>query len=103
MLGVGDALASVVGTHLGSHRWPGSRKTVEGSAAALLSMMAALWAADCYLRPHESAAAGPGPWAALLVVTAAACALEAVTDQIDNLFLPLYYLAALLAVASLTR
>ena len=39
VLGMGDAVASVVGIHLGRCRWPGTRKTVEGTAAAAASML----------------------------------------------------------------
>ena len=40
VLGVGDAIASVVGVLVGRTRWPGTRKTVEGSTAALCTMLA---------------------------------------------------------------
>ena len=39
VLGMGDAVASVVGVHVGRCRWPGTRKTVEGTAAAAASML----------------------------------------------------------------
>ncbi|KAF9427320.1 hypothetical protein BGZ94_005126 [Podila epigama] len=40
-LGVGDAMASIVGKRLGRHRWPGTIKTVEGTVAFVGSVMAA--------------------------------------------------------------
>lgn len=44
VLGVGDALASVVGKRLGRHRWSaGSLKTVEGSVAFVLSVVSCAW------------------------------------------------------------
>ncbi|KAF9217667.1 hypothetical protein BGZ59_001597 [Podila verticillata] len=40
-LGVGDAMASIVGKRFGRHRWPGTIKTVEGTMAFVGSVMAA--------------------------------------------------------------
>ncbi|ORZ20892.1 hypothetical protein BCR41DRAFT_369494 [Lobosporangium transversale] len=40
-LGVGDAMASIVGKRFGRHRWPGTIKTVEGTVAFVASMMVA--------------------------------------------------------------
>ncbi|KAG0098264.1 hypothetical protein BGZ93_000636 [Podila epicladia] len=40
-LGVGDAMASIVGKRFGRHRWPGTIKTVEGTLAFVASVMAA--------------------------------------------------------------
>ncbi|OJA16459.1 hypothetical protein AZE42_04675 [Rhizopogon vesiculosus] len=43
-LGVGDALASIVGKRIGRHRWsPASSKTLEGSAAFVLSLVGCVW------------------------------------------------------------
>ncbi|KAG0006681.1 hypothetical protein BGZ65_005236, partial [Modicella reniformis] len=38
-LGVGDAMASIVGKRFGRHRWPGTVKTVEGTVAFVASVM----------------------------------------------------------------
>lgn len=40
-LGVGDAMASIVGKRFGRHRWPGTIKTVEGTVAFIGSVMVA--------------------------------------------------------------
>ena len=45
-LGVGDALASIIGRRYGRVRWPGSSKTVEGSIAFVTS----IFASACLLR-----------------------------------------------------
>ena len=43
-LGVGDALASIVGKRVGKHRWSASStKTVEGSVAFAVSVIACAW------------------------------------------------------------
>merc|ERR1739838_465762 len=36
--GLGDAVASYIGVHYGRHRWHGSKKTMEGTAAMILSI-----------------------------------------------------------------
>ena len=33
-VGVGDAMAAIVGSSLGRFRWPGTKRTIEGSLAA---------------------------------------------------------------------
>ncbi|KAF8932389.1 hypothetical protein EDD21DRAFT_340309 [Dissophora ornata] len=40
-LGVGDAMASIVGKRFGRYRWPGTIKTVEGTIAFVVSVMMA--------------------------------------------------------------
>lgn len=43
-LGVGDALASIVGKRIGKHRWStSSSKTIEGSVAFAVSVVACAW------------------------------------------------------------
>lgn len=43
VLGIGDALASVVGKRYGRLHWPKSSKTIEGSLAFLVSVTLAAW------------------------------------------------------------
>lgn len=97
VLGMGDAVASVVGVHLGRVRWPSTRKTVEGSAAAVASMLGLIlfvrWLVE------GGAAADVADWCRAAMCTVLVCLLEAFTSQIDNLFLPIYYAAALLCVS----
>ncbi|CAN0048700.1 unnamed protein product, partial [Choristocarpus tenellus] len=49
VLGVGDMMGAVVGISLGrrGHRWPGSRRTLEGSVAVFCSTLLALVAVHC--------------------------------------------------------
>ena len=99
VLGMGDAVASVVGIHLGRCRWPGTRKTVEGTAAAAASMLLLLLLLRRLLQGGHAEWLGPASdWWAAALCTALVCLLEAWTSQIDNLFLPIYYCAVLLLV-----
>ena len=98
VLGVGDAMASAVGIAAGRTRWPGTRKTVEGTAAGWASCMLLLAA---LLLPHHPLSTEARGWAGVAAATALVCVLEAVTTQIDNLLLPPVYFAALLAAGPL--
>ncbi|EOD38721.1 hypothetical protein EMIHUDRAFT_122165 [Emiliania huxleyi CCMP1516] len=100
VLGVGDAMASLVGVRFGRTRWPRSRKTLEGSAAAAGSTLLALLLL-LHVSSPDGAPADARTWAALAGGTAVACLLEAATDQIDNLFLPVAYQTWLLIAAVL--
>jgi len=73
VLGVGDSMAAIVGTHYGKTKW-GRKRSVEGSFAMGMSMFAICWAC------------GRKDWTIAVIVTTV---LEALTCQIDNLVLPL--------------
>ncbi|XP_038078920.1 dolichol kinase-like isoform X2 [Patiria miniata] len=94
-LGVGDTAASVVGSLYGKIRWPGSKKTVEGTCAAILSQLLACRLLF-YLDPSLSA--HPLGWSGVLWVVSLTSVLEAVTTQIDNLVLPLFMYSLLLSL-----
>jgi dolichol kinase len=129
VLGVGDAMAAAVGVSLGRRRWPGGNKTVEGSLAAVVSMLLALcalgwlmgWVEGFQERTqlglgtaweHGWAQGGQAVWALVAGAGAAeewlrvagctvlVCLLEAFTLQIDNLFLPLAFMVAMQVAAA---
>ncbi|KAK0537288.1 dolichol kinase [Tilletia horrida] len=84
VLGIGDALASILGRKYGRHTWPGSPKTLEGSVTFVLSIVLCAW----LLR-----VAGFMPPFSLLRFTAASIAtglMEGASEQNDNLILPLF-------------
>ncbi|KAH9928691.1 uncharacterized protein B0H18DRAFT_1084426 [Fomitopsis serialis] len=85
VLGVGDALASIAGKRLGRHRWLAtSPKTLEGSAAFVVSIVACAWMLRlCGLSEHFSILR-------YSVVAGLSSALEAFSVQNDNVLLPLY-------------
>ncbi|KIJ52540.1 hypothetical protein M422DRAFT_43384 [Sphaerobolus stellatus SS14] len=84
-LGVGDALASIVGRRLGRNRWsPSTPKTVEGSIAYTISVVFCAWLLRvCGLVPGFSVV-----W--YTVAAGLSAMLEAVSVQNDNLTLPIY-------------
>ncbi|MEW5297336.1 MAG: hypothetical protein WDW36_000552 [Sanguina aurantia] len=91
-LGVGDTAASCVGFLLGRRRlFRGSSKTAEGTGASAVAMMLSWAWAVRWLGLGNAMDARL--WVALAVVTGGAALLEAVTQQLDNLVVPLYYAA----------
>lgn len=94
-------MASIVGVHFGRWRWPGTQKTVEGSAAAAASMLLLLWLIDVTQGGDGQGGSSRGEWGLVTLCTCGVCVLEAFTTQIDNLFLPLVYYAALLSLPQL--
>lgn len=93
-LGIGDTMASMVGHKYGVLRWSKTgKKTVEGTAAGITSMMAV-----CYVLIPVLASMGyilsQGWWSLLVAVTATGM-LEAYTAQLDNAFIPLVFYSLL--------
>lgn len=90
--GLGDAMASYCGVRFGRSRWHGSKKTMEGSLAMTIAMfvfqVGCLWVYGFHNLTTTS-------WARLALADVLVALLEAKTDQIDNLFLPLYHVALL--------
>ncbi|TPX51207.1 hypothetical protein SeLEV6574_g00422 [Synchytrium endobioticum] len=83
-LGLGDSLASVVGIKYGRRRWPHSRKTLEGTAVFVLSVLVC-WVVGVLL--------GVCSWEKLLSAIGSSVLgglFEASSEQNDNLLVPLY-------------
>lgn len=88
VLAVGDAVASIVGVNFGKHKWPGSKKSIEGTIGAFVGTFLTL------LIIHQLEGAGLDIDFSLetlfcLAIPSLFGALdEAFTSQIDNLTLP---------------
>ncbi|EPS67268.1 hypothetical protein M569_07507, partial [Genlisea aurea] len=90
-LGIGDTMASMVGHKYGVLRWSKTgKKTVEGTAAGITSVLAA-----CFVLLPLLAAAGyiftMQHWSSLIVAVICSGLLEAYTAQLDNAFIPLVF------------
>ncbi|CAG5128557.1 unnamed protein product [Candidula unifasciata] len=81
-LGVGDTVACVAGKALGRNHWPGSKKTVEGTLCSVLSQMMLVLAGS-----HLGIIFIISWWNVFAGICLSAL-VEAFTDQIDNLILP---------------
>ncbi|XP_010425937.1 PREDICTED: dolichol kinase EVAN [Camelina sativa] len=93
-LGIGDTMASMVGHKYGVLRWSKTgKKTVEGTAAGITSVMAV-----CFVLVPVLASMGyilsQGWWSLFVAVTATGM-LEAYTAQLDNAFIPLVFYSLL--------
>lgn len=82
-IGVGDSAASIGGTLIGQHKWPGRRKTMEGTLMALVSQVVALLTLGLFAVP------GAVLCYKTVVAVILVSLMEAFTFQIDNLVLPL--------------
>ncbi|KAF9453468.1 hypothetical protein P691DRAFT_792535 [Macrolepiota fuliginosa MF-IS2] len=97
-LGVGDAVASVVGKRIGVHRWsPTTSKTSEGTLAFVVSIVLSAWFLRLvgYAEPFSTMRYSLG--------VAVSALLEALSDQNDNLTLPLYIVTSLFPVDGNSR
>ncbi|XP_050071945.1 dolichol kinase [Anopheles maculipalpis] len=85
-IGIGDTAASVVGYHLGRHKWHAStNKSVEGTVASVL-LQAGVIAAMYHLGVIHLTVLRAAYAGVAIIVNAL---VESRTDQIDNLILPL--------------
>lgn len=86
-VGIGDTSASVFGSKFGKHKWSGSNRSIEGSLAFVLSQSIVLVPLYLFnLTPPD--VLGVILSLSAIVITAG---VEAFTDQIDNLVLPLVF------------
>ncbi|KAH7873464.1 hypothetical protein F5879DRAFT_809358 [Lentinula edodes] len=95
VLGVGDALASIIGKRIGVHRWsPTTTKTLEGSFAFTLSVVISAWILRL-LGVTESFST-----LRYTTVIGTSSILEALSDQNDNVTLPLFSFSLLALVGT---
>ncbi|KAG6681983.1 hypothetical protein I3842_13G116900 [Carya illinoinensis] len=93
-LGIGDTMASMVGHKYGVLRWSKTgKKTIEGTAAGITSVLAAcsvllpLLASTGYILSQH--------WFSLILAVTVSGMLEAYTAQLDNAFIPLVFYSLL--------
>jgi len=87
ILGIGDSFGAIVGSSkFGRTRWPGSKRTLEGSASMLFSMLLFVSVFHYFSNMHQEQ-----PKHIILGVLSLSIVtlLEASTMQIDNICLPL--------------
>ncbi|XP_053983973.1 dolichol kinase [Hylaeus volcanicus] len=83
-VGVGDTVASFVGSKWGSHKWTNSNKTIEGTIGCIFSQVGLI----CILTSMGYVNSG---WLFLrsILFSVVVSLIEAHTNQVDNLALPL--------------
>ncbi|XP_033851257.3 dolichol kinase-like [Acipenser ruthenus] len=91
-VGVGDTVASVFGSTLGEIRWPGTKKTVEGTATSIFAQIIAV----ALLLIFDGTVNLNTSYSWIVGSITLVSLLEAYTSQIDNLMLPLYLFVLLM-------
>ncbi|XP_062129082.1 dolichol kinase [Drosophila sulfurigaster albostrigata] len=86
-VGVGDTAASVVGSKYGRNKWSNSTRSVEGTIAFVVSILLSVW----FLELGGILDLTQGQWFATVFAALNAALVEAFTDQVDNLVLPLVF------------
>lgn len=83
-IGIGDACASLGGYYLGKHKWPRSNKSIEGTGFCFSSqVLAYLFLHHYYEQTSQIVLIN------VTVISLISSLYESVTNQIDNLTLPL--------------
>jgi len=96
-LGIGDAFASIVGQFCGGIRWPGRKKTVEGSLAFAISILTTVHALD-WIFPSAFLIESVN-WQRYSINVVLIAMLEAYSLQNDNLIIPpLFYILSQSAI-----
>ncbi|KAK5982491.1 Phosphatidate cytidylyltransferase [Trichostrongylus colubriformis] len=82
-VGVGDSMAAIIGSKFGKTKWPRRNKTVEGSVAMAVSIAVFLVLARpfCVFRASS--------YLVIAFVSLVLAGIEAFTDNIDNIILPI--------------
>ncbi|KAI9018018.1 hypothetical protein CLU79DRAFT_762670 [Phycomyces nitens] len=100
-LGFGDAAASLVGKSVGRLRWKGTKKTVEGTIAYIVTVLISSWfvVQTFRLLAIEGSAqlmTGEKEWFMYTIMVTMTGLLEAFSTQNDNIIIPLYMFALIL-------
>lgn len=84
-IGIGDTFASIVGSQIGNHKWGNSSKSVEGTIASIIAQTGFLYGLGYlgFISLNLKLMSVCG------VAVIANSLIEALTDQVDNLVLPL--------------
>ncbi|KJE92803.1 hypothetical protein CAOG_08733 [Capsaspora owczarzaki ATCC 30864] len=93
-LGVGDAMASLVGVNWGRTRWPGTSKSVVGTLGGGVAMFVLLLGVVLVF-PGGASSLTLARFVQLALGCTATALFETFTQQIDNLVLPLFSYAVL--------
>ncbi|XP_049629998.1 dolichol kinase [Suncus etruscus] len=91
-VGVGDTVASIFGSTMGEIRWPGTKKTLEGTMTSIFAQIISV----ALILIFDSGVDLNYSYAWILGSISTVSLLEAYTTQIDNLILPLYLLILLM-------
>eukprot|EP00941_MAST-03F_sp_MAST-3F-sp1_P000742 g742.t1 len=95
-LGIGDAVAAVIGKTRGERKWPGTEKTMEGTIAAFLAMsLFSIWISALVGSTLQKKRGVEEEISGIFFSHVLIALLETFTDQMDNAVLPLFAFAAI--------
>jgi len=94
-VGIGDAVAAIFGSTYGTARWPGTKRTFDGSLGFFVSMFMGLNNISLWTGLAAHAFVLRAPAIPLVFFIAKVALVEAYTTQIDNLVLPLFTATAM--------
>ncbi|OHT10880.1 phosphatidate cytidylyltransferase family protein [Tritrichomonas foetus] len=97
VLAVGDAAASIIGVNFGKHKWPGSKKSIEGTIGAFFGTFLSLFVIHQFKEIDFSLEL----LFCLIVPSLFGAFDEAFTSQIDNLTLPFVMIPPILCSCAL--
>ncbi|XP_077269731.1 dolichol kinase [Temnothorax americanus] len=91
-VGIGDTAASFVGNRWGLHKWPDTEKTIEGTVACIFCQVCVILTLTCcgFMDTYRLLLRS-------LFAAASISLIEARTNQVDNLALPLLMYVCLMA------
>lgn len=98
-LGLGDAMALIIGRRFGTFKWKGSNKSIQGSTAFVVTVVACCVAVD-----YSMSSTRPGNyipvknWENVVVATVITAVLEGTSNMNDNLMVPLVLTGLLLVL-----
>lgn len=99
-IGIGDSAASIVGSYWGKRKWPKSKKSYEGTAAAFFCQVIGSIVIIAYFDPSKILTINE--FLVICLTSLSVSLIEAVTNEVDNLVLPLYFYIILLTFSKLT-
>ncbi|XP_032993717.1 dolichol kinase isoform X1 [Lacerta agilis] len=85
-VGIGDSVASIFGSTVGEIKWPGTKKTFEGTMMSIFAQIIAV----AIILIFDSSVDLNASYSWILASISLVSLLEAYTTQVDNLLLPLY-------------
>lgn len=101
VLAVGDAVASIVGVNFGKHKWPGSKKSIEGTVGAFFGTFLTLLIIHQFEGAQLNIDFSLETLFSLAISSLFGALDEAFTSQIDNLTLPFVMIPPILISYSL--
>ena len=108
-VGVGDSFAAIIGSQYGMHKWPGTKRTMEGTCAMFLSTLFTSILILCTTVDMTSSTfndrigqlLSSTTMVPIIVTLLLTSFMEAYTTENDNIILPLFSVVVYIAVSTL--